>query len=404
MRWLESITSFEVPTDVRVSLLNRAIAAGPHNPVLRQQLAEVLAQRGDLRGAAQAFELAAALAPRDSSIWANLARLNNRLGDPNAALAACNRATAPASAISYQRGIALRALRRRDEARLAFLSAVELDDRDLAAVKALLAPLARNPDGQMLLEFCDSLSEYHRDTALVRAHRAIAFSRLGRTEDALRIVDLERHVARMPLAVPPHFDTIERFNSVLSEEILADPSPPSVSREGLDLLYEPAASRSPALLSLYVFVRSAMENYVGEAAMRGLDRVQPPPPSQARLFSSHVILRGDGSNGEHVHARAHVSGVYHVQIPDSISEAGDERGSLAIGRCEKYTGGHVPCWGTRYIKPVAGWLVLFPSHFFHDVVPTRSAAPRISVAVDMRPVIPRDAPDVVGEEVDHENV
>ncbi|HEX4301299.1 MAG TPA: putative 2OG-Fe(II) oxygenase [Rhizomicrobium sp.] len=395
MRWLESEPSLVVPIDVRIALLNRAIEAGPRNPLLRQQLGDALDRRGDLRGAVEALEIAATLAPEDFSAWASLARLYTKLGEPNAALAACDRAAVPAAAICYQRGVALRALRRSDEARLAFLSAMKLDDRDLASVKALLAPLARDPDGGLLLEFCDSLSPYCRDTALIRAHRAIAFSRLGRTEDALEIVDLDRHVARVPMPVPPPFDTITQFNAALAQEILADPTPASVSREGLDLRYEPSTSRSPALLALYAFARAAMEAYAGETAQRGLDRVQPPPPEQARLFTSNVVLRQDGRNGEHVHAQAYISGVYHVVVPDSVREAGDERGSLAVGKCETYTGGHIPCWGTRHIKPVAGWLVLFPSHFFHDVVPTRSDAPRISVAVDMRPVRPANAPGAV---------
>ena len=40
----------------------------------------------------------------------------------------------------------------------------------------------------------------------------------------------------------------------------------------------------------------------------------------------------------------------------------------------------MPCWGTRHIKPEAGSLVIFPSHIFHDVVPSRTQALRIAVA------------------------
>ena len=37
-------------------------------------------------------------------------------------------------------------------------------------------------------------------------------------------------------------------------------------------------------------------------------------------------------------------------------------------------------------RPRAGTLTLFPSHYFHDVVPTDIATPRVAVAADMEPV------------------
>jgi Putative 2OG-Fe(II) oxygenase len=122
-----------------------------------------------------------------------------------------------------------------------------------------------------------------------------------------------------------------------------------------------------------------------EARGRGLDAVMPPPPKEGHLYESSTVLSGPGHNGEHIHGNAYVSSVYHVLVPDSVSSADDSRGALALGLCASYTGGYTPCWGARYIKPVAGSLVIFPSHIFHDVVPSRTPMPRIAVAADLQP-------------------
>ena len=57
----------------------------------------------------------------------------------------------------------------------------------------------------------------------------------------------------------------------------------------------------------------------------------------------------------------------------------------SVGCCEKLTGGHRAAWGTRYVKPEPGMLVVFPAHMFHDVVPTQSDAQRIAIGLDAKP-------------------
>jgi uncharacterized protein (TIGR02466 family) len=127
-------------------------------------------------------------------------------------------------------------------------------------------------------------------------------------------------------------------------------------------------------------------DYVASAPTYGLDKALPSPPAKVRLYHGFTVLRRDGANGEHMHPLGYVSSVYYVQVPEIVATAPDDRGSLTLGGCSQYTAGYEPCWGTRQIKPVEGSLVIFPSHVFHDVVPSRTNDPRISVAADMMPV------------------
>jgi tetratricopeptide (TPR) repeat protein len=388
MRWLESESNFDIPSAAAIAMLREAIARQPNNPALHARLGGIFEKSRLFGDGADAYEAAARQAPEDFAAWPRLANCYVELDRPQAALDACRRGEArgPSAELHFQKGRALLKLRRPAEARAAFWSAVKSNGTHIPALRALLAPMAREPDGEGLLDFCDALPQSYKDTALVRAHRAIALSRIGRVAEALQIVDLDRHVARVAFEPPAQFGVIEQFNRQLADDVLADRSAGKPASEGFDFNAAPLFRRSQAFLALREFIKAAIDDFLSEACRRGLDAVMPPPPKEGHLYESSTVLRGPGHNGEHIHGNAYVSSVYHVLVPESVSSADDSRGALALGLCASYTGGYTPCWGTRYIKPVAGSLVIFPSHIFHDVVPSRTQMPRIAVAADLQPV------------------
>jgi Putative 2OG-Fe(II) oxygenase len=384
MRWLEPEPNLNKPPAIAITLLRKALEKQPNNPGLHAGLGKEFMKCNMFRDAVDSYEFAAAQAPDDFVAWASLARGYLELDRPEAALDACRRGEAQglSAAMLFQRGRAFHKLARRDDAEAAYLLAIKTSTH-LDALRALLQFMAQEPDGRRLLNFCEALPQPYKDEALVRANRAIALSRVGRADEALQIVDLHRHVARVPFVPPPQFGGIEQFNSQLADDILADRAPSK--RGGCDVNYRPRFQQSATLLALREFIKSTFNDYLGEARDRGLDAIMPPPPTAGTLVVASVVLREEAHNGEHVHPGGYISAVYHVRVPDSVAEASDDRGALVLGCCEKYTGGYEPCWGTRYMKPVAGTLVIFPSHIFHDVVPSRTHLPRISVAADLRP-------------------
>ncbi|HTC04195.1 MAG TPA: putative 2OG-Fe(II) oxygenase [Xanthobacteraceae bacterium] len=388
MRWLEPEFVSQVPDSVKIALLRNAIEQRPNNAALYVRLGDLFEKSGLFSEGADAYETAARQAPDEFVAEPKLAKCYVELDRPEAALDACRRGEArgPSAELHFQKGRALFKLRRPADARDAFWSAVKANGTHIPALRALLAPMARQPDGSELLDVCDALPQSSKDTALVRAHRAIALSRIGRIAEALQIVDLDRHVARVPFDPPAQFGAIDQFNRHLADDILADRAPAKPANEGFDYNPAPQFHRSEAFIALREFIKSAIDSFLDEARDRGLDAVMPPPPKAGHLYESSTVLRGPGHNGEHIHGNAYVSSVYHVLVPDSVGSADDGRGALALGFCESYTGGYTPCWGTRYIKPVAGSLVIFPSHIFHDVVPSRTQMPRIAVAADLQPV------------------
>jgi hypothetical protein len=383
VRWLEQKPSVVVPPRVTVELTRKAIATQPDNPTLHACLGGALVKCGQFKEAAEAYEVTARIAPSQLMEWSSLAKCYLELELPGMALDACRRGEAleQTAELSFQRGVALAMLGRPEDARAAFLQALRIGPH-LEAARAILKDLAKLPSGTELLDFCETAPPLLRETSLVRAFRAIAFSRLGLTERALQMVDLNRHVAELAFTPPPEFGSIEAFNDALAEDIQADPG--KSVRGGCLINYAPRIHQSKALGALREFIRTAMESYLEELVERGLDAVMPPPPSEGWLLSSTVILRGESHNGAHVHP-SYLSSVYYARVPDSVTTAADERGALVLGCCEGPTDGYTPCWGTRRIKPVAGALVIFPAHVYHDVIPSRTTDPRISVASDLTP-------------------
>jgi len=387
MRWIEPEAEVSLPPGTQISLLRQAIEKQPNNWALHLRLGAALASCGRWGEAVDAYETAERQAPDEFVAGPKFAKCYVELDRPEVALDACRRGEArgPSADLHFQKGRALTKLRRLADARDAFWSAVKANGTHIPALRALLAPMAREPDGAGLLDFCDALPQSSKDTALVRAHRAIALSRIGRIAEALQIVDLDRHVARVAFDPPAQFGAVDQFNRQLADDILADRFPGKPANEGLDFNAAPLFRRSQAFLALREFIKATFNDFLGEASRRGLDTVMPPPPTEGSLYQSSTVLRGEGHNGEHVHGNAYVSAVYHVLVPESVSNADDNRGALALGFCESYTGGYTPCWGARYIRPVAGSLVIFPSHIFHDVVPSCTQMPRIAVAADLQP-------------------
>jgi len=384
MRWVESEFDRLANPAIAASVLRQAVDKQPDNAALQERLGNALVACQLASEALRPYETALRLAPDKFKMWPMLALLYSESGRQEAAIDLCGRGESQGLVANtkFVQACALRRLHRLDEARAAVQAALQSGQIHFAALRIYLGLLAREPDGAELLDVCDALPQSHQYRALARAHRAIALSRIGRTEEALRLVDLDRHVIRVPFVPPAQFGGIDRFNRRLADDILADRSP--IKPEGFDINYAPIYRLSEAFVALRTFIKGAMENYLNEFGTLGLDTIMPLPEEGA-LWTGSLVLREDYHNGEHIHAEACVVAVYHVLLPDSVTQASDERGALALGCCETYTGGYKPCWGTRYIKPVAGSLVIFPAHVFHDVVPSQTDAPRISVPANLNP-------------------
>jgi tetratricopeptide (TPR) repeat protein len=388
MAWIETSLASGLRASQKAAALRSAVAVRPNDPALHTSLGDTLYELRRFGEAMEAYETAIALDRAGFASWQAFAACQLGARRPADTLELCDRRWPGHGNPRWHhaRGRALSKLGRSAEARAEYSRALELGDPGLHSLRALLQGIAREGDGAALLDFCDAEGARYAETAAIRAWRAAALSMLGRSEEARALVDLDRSTVRVPFDPPPEFGGIEAFNQALAEAILAD-LPPSPRPEDPDMNYAVRARASAPLTALRAFIRASIADYVGRLDELGLAPVMPTPPEHARLTCGAVVLRRDARNKQHVHTTGYVSTVYHVQAP----VLDGNRGALALGVCDELTGGHRAAWGERYLEPRAGWLTIIPSHVFHDVVPTGSDEPRISVVADLCP-LPADTP------------
>ena len=394
-QWTESENAARISPRTKIVALTRAIDAHPGDARLRIEMGDAHMAMANFAEAQRFYAQALESDPQGFEAWAGLTNCLLKLDRVAVALEISDRSPRPDDAVwRRQRGIALLRLRRVAEGRAELARAIELGDAQLAALRALFTSLARSGDGGALLATCDALDDRYRDTAGARGFRALALSQLGRVEEAREIVDLDRCVMRVPIEPPAEYGDVPAFNKALAEEILS--VPPAIKQEGANLQYGVRTHDKPALATLRRMIRAAAIHYAERRAEFATPAALPEPPRRATLGCGTVVLSGLGRNGEHLHPTGYLSTVYHVAVPPGDPQEGDRRGALVLGVCGSIAKGHNPCWGTRAIRAEPGRLTVFPSHIFHDVVPTLSTQPRISVVSGKLPPHFPDAMDRYG--------
>ncbi len=383
---MEWVTSDE-PGTRRASafreLAQRALETGPQSPWSILAAANSAFAERDFVRAGQLFAQLENSGIASRVPWDKVAQCHlegNRVGQ---AWKACTRGLAlqdpPEPSVSIKAGTVQTLLGNPDEARRHFLRAAEVGNYHEACWYILMEP-ARAKNGAVLLTQCDELEEQFGPSSVFRANRAIAFSLLGAPQKALELVDLDAHVRSGSLGEFREGD-LAQFNAELVREALVIGD--GAGSQEKTIVTHPDLSDAPAIQALGTHVRQAIDTYLAEAAQRGLETCLPLPLGKARLNVGVTLLRGNGSNGQHIHMTSAISAVYHIGIPRDAERHG-HAGALRIGPVDQYTGGHMACWGERRIMPGPGHLTIFPAHFFHDVIPTQSSSVRISFPCDVR--------------------
>jgi tetratricopeptide (TPR) repeat protein len=389
MRWVEVERPMarQISRSAATQILRAAIEKAPDRVALHERLGAALMEEGEHRKAIAAFRARAEAEPAQFASWGKLAQCHLEIGDPMAALATCDLAHGQGAGVARARGGALEALGRPEQALEEYRRAFAEDPKDEEALEAVLRCFCRASDPAPLLEFCEALPAAARYEAQRKAFRALAFSRLGRLDEARALMDPERHVMTFRFEPPAAFGGIEQFNARLAAWLLANTGEVATPRRDFVLDHRLTHMRDPLLQDLRAFFRDSFEAYIAQLPAFGLDELLPLPQAGS-LVDWVAFLRNDDRNGEHVHPGGILSGVYYVKAPEIVRAGSDQRGCLALGRCENLTAGYQPAWAVRYVKPEPGMFVVFPAHMFHDVVPTHSEEMRIAIAANLMPVSP----------------
>ncbi|MDX1432150.1 MAG: putative 2OG-Fe(II) oxygenase [Gammaproteobacteria bacterium] len=375
-----------------VRCLEQAVANGPERAVYLASLAQALYRAGREADAAAVLERLVRLRPDSVDAFSDLGAVRQELGDLDGAVEAYNRALALSPGFARGHFNLGTALKRRGELGAATASlrrAIDLQPGEASYHATLAGYLLECDRPEAALAASDGCLAIAPRNLLALSFKAIALERLGRYDEARRLVDLEQMIRRRDVEPPAGYESLAHFNACLEDEILGHPTLSAeparnatrFGRHTAQLLDNP----SRAVAELGRLCSNAVAEY-----LNALPRVPGHPylghrPQGWKLFMWGVVMESQGHQLAHTHPDGWVSGVYYVKLPQVVhGESRDHAGWIEFGRPHaELTGPLEP--RVQTICPREGMLVLFPSHVYHRTVPYQSDEHRISIAFDAAP-------------------
>ena len=262
-----------------------------------------------------------------------------------------------------------------------------LDPTNITALKVLGEVSRKNGSPEIMLPICQAALKHNPGHTQALYELAFAYTILGRSEEARRLIDLSRFITVTDVVTPPGYANAATFEADLASEITRNPTlkpdPPHLAtRGGLQTRAGLPHADEPAISDVIDLIRLAVDAFEANLTEEHDHPFVKSRPERARLNAWAVVYPGDGRQVSHVHPKGWLSGVYYVSAPKTSCE--DLRnGCLVLGAMEM-EGLNAP-WGNRDISPAPGRLVLFPSYVPHATIPTGSTDRRICISFDVEP-------------------
>jgi uncharacterized protein (TIGR02466 family) len=220
---------------------------------------------------------------------------------------------------------------------------------------------------------------------LSKAYLGILFHMSGRHGDAVSLLDYEGMVeSHFPFDGKP--DELAEFNAALISHLESHPSrqwsPATKATKGGWQTGELLADGVPVVQWLSAILRKVVRDALCDGSAEA-NRFAAEVPISAWGIS----LSSGGYQEPHVHQASLLSGVYYASVPFMSGPV--DAGALRFPRTLPWVFGRAPgmktCPQCLVIRPAAGQLVLFPSHFWHETVAFHSDSQRVSIAFDLLP-------------------
>lgn len=380
--------------DAAVAAHRRAVAARSDDPDFWEALAIAERDNKEVERAAQSFRRALVLAPGRVPTLTRLGDLLQVSEDLPGALACYRDAIArdPSYApVHNNLGNALQQQRDYAAAAEAHERALALDPNKTKYWLNLgVARFALGQAGAALeaFEACLRLAPFDRRAI---AYRTAALIELGRLDAAAAAAEHRRWLTPLTLDPPPGWDSIDALNRQLAQDLMGHRSlrwePVGTATTGgadiLLLLQHP----TPAITAFADTLRAAIDRHL--AALP----VEPGHPFLDRRIERYAldiwgtVLKAQGHQAPHIHPTGWMSGVYYVQMPDSLGTGGhnaDHSGWIEFGRpADTFRLTREP--PVELVRPQPGLALFFPSYLYHRTIPFQGPTPRISIAFDVRP-------------------
>ncbi len=219
------------------------------------------------------------------------------------------------------------------------------------------------------------------------AYEATADRLLGRASYR-ELYDFDRLVRVYELEPPPGWSSMAELNAALLEALkprhrLASHPLDQSLRHGSQTTRSLLAEQDPAIRAVLRAFEAPIEAYRRELGTDPAHPLAARNAGRARIFGAwSVQLRREGFHVNHLHPQGWLSSAYYVDVPAEAADAGLKSGWLKFGEPRFPVPGATP---ERFVQPVPGRLVLFPSYLWHGTNPIHGTQTRTSIAFDVVP-------------------
>ncbi|MFK8029702.1 MAG: putative 2OG-Fe(II) oxygenase [Gammaproteobacteria bacterium] len=221
------------------------------------------------------------------------------------------------------------------------------------------------------------------------AYQATALRALGSAAYP-DLVDIEKHVRVFNLPVPPEYESIDAFNQALSMALdnlqlfAAQPIDQSL-RLGTQTARDLRSVDDPAIRAYLKALDEPIRQYINDMGTADDHPLSGRNKGDYRLSGCwSVKLTGGGHHVNHMHPEGWISSAYYVTVPKSAS--GSRSGWIKFSEPPFSTKPKLE--PERWIEPVGGLLVLFPSYLWHGTEPISDSAVRVTAPFDAVPNTP----------------
>ena len=212
--------------------------------------------------------------------------------------------------------------------------------------------------------------------------KAAALSEVSDHDGGKRLADLEAMISRADIEPPSSYPILAEFNRELAHLVTHHGDETTVKgRDTGDLFDE----EGPAITALRTFVARRARAYLAQFETLVDHPMAAHRPARYQLQAWGVRMRRQDDQVTHVDQNAWISGMYYVQLPDSVVASDpDHRGWIQFGRgTDDVSRQSEPT--TCLICPRVGTLLIFPSFAWHRTLPFAGESERISIAFDLIP-------------------
>ena len=403
--------------------LQKAIALAPRLAEAHYQFANILRQAGDRRGAETAYCDALACDPDRKDIHEDYAKMLWEFGESGRFLAALDRtiATRPSHDLQVLRATLCSRAGDFDGAARAARSAQSLSPESGEALRLEAVALRAMGDLDAAIARAEKALDVEPGNLIVRHELAELWLVAGRYRDVVELLsgdcpdasaqkhialralalracgdseyeqyyDYDRFTAQIAIKTPPGYPSIEAFNSALHEAL--KPLHPTQSQPIDQTLYGGTQSLGSLWRQPHPVIR-ALRAALLEAASRFIAEL-PDDPAHPFLRqktqdlkcagSWSVMLSSGGGHVDHIHPKGWISAAYYVRVPDEVGE-GEKAGFLRLG-ASGVTG--LDLEAERWLKPIEGTAIFFPSYLWHGVEPFSSPTQRVTAPFDLAPAL-----------------